>query len=63
MGNEYKNVTLKKSDIREAINSFDGEYVNFGIEFNRINGEKILYVTNGEFGDNRIIKIINARSK
>jgi hypothetical protein len=59
MKNDYKNVTLKRKDLEKVLKAFQGENVNFGIEFNSVQGEKILYVTNNEFGKNRQVIQIN----
>jgi hypothetical protein len=58
MDYEYKNVTVKREDVKKVLKAFKGDYVNFGIKFDRIFDEKIVYVSNGEYGKGRKIKYL-----
>lgn len=59
--NEFKSVTLSRKDLQLILDSFDEntEFVHFGLELDSIEGDKILWVDNGEFGEKRKFIIIN----
>lgn len=58
--NAFRSVMVKREDLQKVLDSFDkeSEYVFFGLEMDSINGDQILWVGNGKFGnDNAYIKI------
>lgn len=53
--NTFKTVMLSREDLQRALDSFDKEstFVYFGLEMDSINGDQILWVENGKFGNDR----------
>ena len=59
--NTYRIITLSREDLVKALEAFDGksDFIHMAVEMDRINGDQILWVDNGKFGDNRKVEIIN----
>jgi hypothetical protein len=62
--NEFKAISIKKSDLQKILDAFDsGEYVHFAVELDSIEGDQILWVDNGKFGEDRAYIRINRQHK
>jgi hypothetical protein len=59
--NDFKAITLDRKDLELALKAFDEktERIHLGIEIDSINGDQILWVDNGKFGNDRDYIIIN----
>ena len=57
--NSFKRITLSRKDLQSALDSFDGDLIPMGVEFDSINGDQILWVDNGKFGEERKVAILN----
>jgi len=55
----FINIYVSRKDLEKVLDAFDGDLVNFGIERDEVVGDRILWVSNGEFGDKRKIVQIN----
>jgi len=63
--NEIKSVSLEREDLEKIINVFDtkSKYVHFMLEIDTIEGDQILWVDNGKFGNDRAYIRINIPHK
>ena len=58
--NDFKSITVSREDLVKVLEVFDtGEFVHFGLEIDSIEGDQILWVDNGKFGDDRAYIRIN----